>query len=166
MAVICNTFTTWVTQEVLEPVEKFVKKSKNACKKAKWWNPLKWICWLVWFVVAVTVWIVKEILVPLNQFICRVVWSILWITIAPFIAAWDAAAGTSLFGKLKKWMYWSNPKIEYSDKQGPDAKGEFEYQFICKCSEKRKTSVTVKAYNDEQAAKKAKKECDKACGKI
>ncbi|MGB0908072.1 MAG: hypothetical protein ACPGVT_11305 [Maricaulaceae bacterium] len=166
MAVICNTFTTWVTQEVIEPVEKFVKKSKERCKKAKWWNPLKWLCWLVWFLVAVTVWVTKEILVPLQQFICKITTSIIWLTLSPFLAAIDAIFGIHINSTVKKWMYYSNPKITFTEKKGPLPDGTFTYHFTCKCDEKRKTAINVNAFDDNQATKKAEKECNKSCGKI
>lgn len=47
MAAVCKDYKKWVEEQVEKPVEEWVEKTEQKCKKRKWYDPRRWLCWLV-----------------------------------------------------------------------------------------------------------------------
>jgi hypothetical protein len=163
MPLFCKTFTTWVNQQVVQPVKQYVNNLLQQCQKKKWWDPRTWICWFIVIVVEIIVLVVQYILVPVVQTICMLVsWLIFGIT-APFGAAIDAVCQRcTAYDHLKDWFACSS--IDSIKNPVPAGIG-YEYTFRCKCNciNPQNKVITIYAKNDEEAADMAKAECGKLC---
>ena len=162
MPLLCKSATTWVTKEIIEPVEQWVDKQEQKCKKYPWWDPRGWFCWFVTVTVKVTVWVTKKIVVPIIQVTCTVVSGFIFLLVAPFAAAIDALFQTSYYDAVKAALA-TRSKITFVSKV-PSGIGAFDYyNFNCECGDHSNHAITVSASNDDEAAKKARIECAKAC---
>lgn len=146
MPYICTTITNWITDTVLEPVSKWVTEQQKKCK-GKWWNPF---CWFVTVLVQITVWVAKEILVPITQVICRfVTWIIDWF-VSLFGVTFTIFHCTDI-ELIKKTESTTNPM-------------EHHYLFRCNCGNcTYHKEIEVVAENDVKAAEIAKEKCTAAC---
>src|SRR6476469_9529708 len=58
MATECIETQEWIEEEVSKPVEEWVEQTEKKCKKRHWYDPRRWLCWLVTTLVKVVVWVV------------------------------------------------------------------------------------------------------------
>ncbi len=161
MAQFCRTVTTWVTEEVLEPVDSWAAELQQKCEPV-WWKPWTWICWLFWVIVRIVIWIVTEILVPITQIVCITITSVIFLVSAPFAAAVDAVFGTSTYDWFKDVFFASKDQIKFVSKEGPKADGTYTYTFICRCKSGDE-SISLTATNDQSAADFARGICAQTC---
>jgi hypothetical protein len=74
---VCTTTTEWIREEISKPIEEWEQRTKEKCKKRSWWNPLKWLCWLVYYTVKVIRWVVVTVVRAVVSTVCRIVTAIL-----------------------------------------------------------------------------------------
>jgi hypothetical protein len=162
MALICRTFTTWITETVLDQVETWVDEQQEQCKQYPWWDPRGWFCWIETITVKVVIQSTKEIVVPFSRTICFVMAGILFFSLSPFAAAIDSVAPTwHVYFTLKKWLW--TPRITFDGKQPTSIEGVYLYSFTCRCSGENEEPIAITASNDDEAALKAEEECAKVC---
>jgi len=74
MAESCREQQVKVEENVLQPVDKWVKQQENRCKneKCKWWMLClnKLVCWLVWVTVKVTEWVLIVVVRWVYRIVC------------------------------------------------------------------------------------------------
>lgn len=163
MALICRTVTTWITETVLEDVEKWVDEQQENCHQYPWWDPRGWFCWIETITVKVIVSSSKEVVVPFSRVICNVMASLLFYALAPLAAAIDSVTPTTwhVYFTLKKWLWTS--RITFEGKAPTTIDGIYLYSFTCHCSDEKELPITVTASNDDEAALKAEDECATLC---
>ena len=111
-ALICETLTTWVEEEILEPVDTWVTEVHQECKELPWWNPLRWFCWLVFAIVKVIVWVIKTIEVAVFETICTLVlFPISWV-INIIVIVIDSIFQTNISAWIVRWFYPRFKKCE------------------------------------------------------
>lgn len=162
MSLICTTVTTWVTKEVLQPVNTWATQQQEKCDKLPWWNPAKWFCYVVTVTVQVVVWVTTKILVPITQTICNVVTGIIGLFLLILAAAVDAVCQKCNLTSCVKHWFVTPTKITLIS-TSPSPTGKTTYTFSCNCSVTNKPSAVVEASNDQEAAQLAMAECQKLC---
>lgn len=70
---VCENFKKQVEEKVEKPMDEWVEKREEKCKKGKWYNPLTWICWFVATVVKVVRWVVVTVLKWVTYVVCKIV---------------------------------------------------------------------------------------------
>lgn len=162
MALICITVTTWIEEEILEPVDTWVTQVQQQCQKLPWWDPRKWLCWLVTTVIKVVIWVSRVILVPVLTVICNFVAFVVgWVLM---LAATVIVAFNPQSNAIQWVNYWflTRGRITFVS-SSPSAKtGEFDYVFTCHCKDGDHT-ITVTAATDDHAADQARVACIKTC---
>lgn len=168
MAYICNEVKSFMTQEICEPVEKWVENQKQECKKKKWWNPLTWICWLVTIIVKVIVWVTRYIIVEVINLVCEIVMQTIYIITFPFVWIIDFLFNfnklpPTLLDKWKEWLLCT--KVEALNREFNPNTGIFDYKFKCncECTGANKPIVGVSSNNDKEATELAVIKCSKLC---
>ena len=158
-ALICETITTWVEEEILEPVDTWVTEVHQNCKELPWWNPLRWFCWLVVKLVKVVIWVIKTIEVAIFETICTVVAFLVGWIINIIAIVIDSIFQTNMSAWVVHWFFPRFKKCKYiSSKESITLTGGYDYIFECNCKGK-KIQINVSAYTDEEAKDKAKKQC-------
>ncbi len=107
----CREVTTWITENVLVPVERFITEAREACETARQWveeqvqQPIeswisqterrcreqdcnwwclccnKWFCWLVTIVVRIVTWVVVTIGKWVVYLVCKIVVTVVGIVV-------------------------------------------------------------------------------------
>lgn len=93
MAIECVETQEWIEEEVSKPVEQWVEKTEQKCKKRPWWHPLKWLCWLVTSIVKVVVWVVVKVGKWVVRTVCKVVGTIVDFIVNAAQGLWNMVAG-------------------------------------------------------------------------
>jgi hypothetical protein len=93
MAIECVETQEWIEEEISKPVEEWVEKTEQKCKKRPWWHPLRWLCWLVTTLVKVVVWVVVKVGKWVVRTVCKVVGAILDWIVKVATGLWDMVAG-------------------------------------------------------------------------
>jgi len=162
MALICKTVTTWITEKILDEVEKWVEEQQEQCKQYPWWDPRGWFCWIETIMVKVVVQSTREIVVPFSKTVCSVMAGLLLFSLSPLAAAIDSVAPTwDVPSILKRWLW--TPKITFTGKEPTSIDGVYLYSFTCHCSGENEVSIAITASNDDEAALKAEEQCAKEC---
>lgn len=73
MAEVCTTVTEWIQTAISKPMEEWEEEKQEKCKKRKWYDPRKWLCWFVLVLVKVVRWVVDYVLTPVFTLVCRLV---------------------------------------------------------------------------------------------
>lgn len=73
MAKICTEYKKWVEEKVEKRIDEWVKKTEEKCKKRKWYDPRRWICWLVTTFVKVVRWVVVWVSKWVTYVVCELV---------------------------------------------------------------------------------------------
>jgi len=97
MAKVCTRITEWIEEKVSKPIERWVERTERKCKKRKWYDPRRWLCWLVTTLVKVIRWIVVTVVTAVVKIVCHFITdllSIIW-NLIRFIAL--------LFLSLFRW---------------------------------------------------------------
>lgn len=161
MALICRTVTTWITEKILDEVEKWVEEQQEQCKQYPWWDPRGWFCWVETIMVKVVVQSTKEVVVPFSRTVCFVMAGLLFYSLSWIAAAIDSVTPWHLYFTLKKWLW--TPRITSEGKEPTSVDGVYLYSFTCHCSEEKEVSIAITASNDDEAALKAEEQCAKEC---
>ena len=69
----CKEFKKWVEEQVEKPIDQWVEKTEKKCKKRKWYDPRRWICWLVTTFVKVVRWVVVTVTKWVTYVVCKIV---------------------------------------------------------------------------------------------
>lgn len=107
----CRQVSTWITENILMPVERFLTEAKEACEEVKrwveeqvqqpvenwisrteqqcreqacnWWCVCcnKWLCWLVTVVVRVVTWVVITVGKWVTSLVCKIVVTVVGIVV-------------------------------------------------------------------------------------
>jgi hypothetical protein len=94
---VCTTTTEWIRENISKPIEEWEERTKEKCKKRSWWNPLKWLCYLVTYLVKVIRWVVISVVRAVVSTVCRLIVAVLGII-------WDALKFLGLL--LKALFTW------------------------------------------------------------
>jgi len=81
MAMVCTNMTEWIETEVSKPVEEWVESTEKKCKKRKWYDPRRWLCWLVTTLVKIIRWVVVTIVTAVVTLVCHLIADVLGIII-------------------------------------------------------------------------------------
>lgn len=73
MAKVCKEYKKWVEEKIEKPVDDWVEKTEKKCKKRKWYDPRRWLCWLVTTLVKVVRWVVVWVGKWVTYVLCEVV---------------------------------------------------------------------------------------------
>lgn len=74
---VCTTITEWIREEVSKPIEEWEERTKEKCKKRKWYDPRKWLCYLAVYFVKVIRWIVVTVVRAVVSTVCRLIVAVL-----------------------------------------------------------------------------------------
>lgn len=92
MARICTKITEWIEDEISKPVEEWEERQEKKCKKRKWYDPRKWLCWFVTILVKVIRVIIVTVVKAVVTIVCRFIAVVINIIVDLFQMLW-------LFGK-------------------------------------------------------------------
>jgi hypothetical protein len=163
MALLCQQITAYVVQHVTEPVDRWVEQQEKHCKQYPWYDPRGWFCWFVTILVKVTDWVVKTILLPIQQTYCTVITGFFGVLMLPHAAAIDAICqNCHAVDWVKNWLI-SNSMVTFINKAPTSDPDVFDYTFDCKCPNNQTHQITVQAHNDDEAAAEAKVDCAASC---
>jgi len=162
MALICTNITTFVLQEVTNPVSTWVEEQQQKCNSYPW--PLNWLCWFVTVLVEVIIWVVDHILVPVIKVICMFITFVIGGVLLPFGAAIDALCQKChAYDWIKDWFIGC-AKIEgLTEKPSATNPDEYDFTFRCNCTCFSNKTISISAKTEEEAFELAKIECEKAC---
>lgn len=73
MATVCKDYKKWVEEKIEKPIDDWVEKTEKKCKKRKWYDPRRWLCWLVTTLVKVVRWVVVWVGKWVTYVICEFV---------------------------------------------------------------------------------------------
>jgi hypothetical protein len=93
MAIECVEVQEWIEEEISKPVEEWVEKTEEKCKKRKWYDPRRWICWLVTTLVKIVRWVVVKVGKWVVRTVCKVVAAILGLLRDVLTGLWDVVVG-------------------------------------------------------------------------
>jgi hypothetical protein len=77
MAKVCTQITEWIEEKVSRPVTEWVEERERKCKKLKWYDPRRWLCWVVTNFVKVVRWIVVNVVKMVITIVCRLIGRVL-----------------------------------------------------------------------------------------
>jgi hypothetical protein len=78
---VCTRITDWIEEKVSRPVSQWVERQEKKCKKLKWYDPRRWLCWLTTTVVKVLRWVVVNLVKAVITIVCRLIARILAILV-------------------------------------------------------------------------------------
>lgn len=93
MATECVETQEWIEEEVSRPVEEWVEKTEEKCKKRPWWHPLRWLCWLVTTFVKIVRWVIVKVGKWVVRTICKIVTTIVDLVTGILSGLWDVIVG-------------------------------------------------------------------------
>ena len=76
---VCENFKRRVEEKVEKPMDKWIEKRTEKCKKGKWYNPFTWLCWFVTALVMVVRWVVVTVIKWVLYVVCKIVSFVLFI---------------------------------------------------------------------------------------
>lgn len=161
MPQICHTVTSWATQIISEPVEKWISQQQTQCTKWPW--PINLICKTVMVLLKVIVWVTKTITTIVSTIVCTLVTLVLGFVLWPFALIIDVFCQKCSAVAWVHYWFLTRGKIKYRSKAPSKTQGFFDYEFDCGCNKSGGPEITVTAINDDDAAAKAKEMCGKLC---
>ena len=93
MATECVESQEWIEEEISKPATEWVEKTEQKCKKRKWYDPRRWLCYLVTTFVKVIVWVTVKVGKWVVRTVCKIVGTILGFIRDFFTGLWDIVAG-------------------------------------------------------------------------
>lgn len=93
MAVECVSVQEWIEEEISKPVDAWVEKTQEKCKKRHWYDPRSWFCWLVTTLVKAVVWVVVKVGRWAVRTVCKIVGALLGFLRDFFTGLWNFLAG-------------------------------------------------------------------------
>lgn len=82
---VCDNIGQWVEQEVWQPVSEWVSQQQRQCREqsCNWWCACcnKWFCWIVTVIVEVVTWVIVTVLKWVVTLVCHIVVTIIGIVI-------------------------------------------------------------------------------------
>src|SRR5258708_133666 len=73
MTKVCTQITEWIRENVSKPVEDWVQQTEKKCKKMHWYDPRRWLCWLVTTLAKVVRWIVVAVVTAVITITCKLI---------------------------------------------------------------------------------------------
>ena len=89
MATVCETVTEWVETTVSKPIEEWEERQEKECKKRKWYDPRRWVCWLVTHLVKVIRWVLVTVTTAVVKLVCRLVSGAIGIFVDALQSLWQ-----------------------------------------------------------------------------
>lgn len=93
MAIECVEQQEWIEEEISKPVDEWVEKTEKKCKKRHWYDPRRWLCWLVTTLVKVVVWVIVKVGKWVVRTVCKVVGAVVNFIRDFFTGLWDVIVG-------------------------------------------------------------------------
>ena len=82
---VCENIGQWVEDNVWQPVEQWVSQEERRCREqdCNWWCACcnKWFCWIVTIVVSIIVWVVVTVLKWVVTLVCQIVTFVIGIVV-------------------------------------------------------------------------------------
>src|SRR5512139_285413 len=110
MATECTETQEWIEEEIWKPVDEWVEKTEEKCKKRPWYDPRRWLCWLVTTLVKVVVWVAVKVGKWVVRTVCKIVGA-LWTFLRDFfVGMWNMLVGIftwdcgRFYGGLLQWI--------------------------------------------------------------
>ena len=76
MAKVCKNYKKWVQEKIEKPIDDWVEEKEKKCKKRKWYDPRRWLCWFVTTLVKVVRWVVVWVGKWVTYAVCQLVTSV------------------------------------------------------------------------------------------
>jgi hypothetical protein len=73
MAKVCARYKKWIEEKIEKPIDEWVEKHNEKCKKHHWYDPRSWFCWIETFFVEVFRWVVVWVGKWATYLVCQVV---------------------------------------------------------------------------------------------
>jgi hypothetical protein len=99
MARICTEITEWIEEEISKPVEEWEERQGKKCKKRKWYDPRKWLCWFVTIFVKVIRWVIVTVVKAVVTIVCRFIAVVIYFIVDLLQALWLFAKALLLWDK-------------------------------------------------------------------
>ncbi len=93
MAIECVEQQEWIEEEISKPADEWVEKTEKKCKKRHWYDPRRWLCWLVTTFVKVVVWVIVKVGKWVVRTVCKVVGAVVNFIRDFFTGLWDVIVG-------------------------------------------------------------------------
>ena len=82
---VCENVTTWVEEQVQQPVEEWVSREERRCREqdCDWWCACcnKWFCWIVTVTVRVVTWVLVTVGKWVTHLVCKIVTTVVGIVV-------------------------------------------------------------------------------------
>ena len=93
MALVCTEITEWIEEKVSKPVEEWEERQEQRCKKRPWYDPRRWLCWLVTVLVKVVRWVVVTVGKWVVRTVCKIVAVVVEAVVEIVAGLWDVVVG-------------------------------------------------------------------------
>ncbi|GIJ25451.1 hypothetical protein Vqi01_06130 [Micromonospora qiuiae] len=93
MALVCTEITEWIEEKVSKPVEEWEERQEQRCKKRPWYDPRRWLCWLVTILVKVVRWVVVTVGKWVVRTVCKIVTVVVEAVVEIVAGLWDVVVG-------------------------------------------------------------------------
>jgi|SRR6202035_836841 len=164
MSLICTTVATWITHQVLVPVNTWASQQQKKCNQYPWWDPRGWFCWFVTVLIQVVVWVTQNVSIPTFKFVCNFVTFVVGWFVMIFATIIDAVCSScnAVFW-TNHWFLTQGTITFVSSAPSPTKPGYSDYTFTCHCPNGSSSNIVVTALNDDDAASQAQLACAKVC---
>lgn len=82
---VCENVGQWVEEKVWQPIEEWVSREERRCREqdCNWWCACcnKWLCWIVSVVVKVITWVLVTVLKWVVKLVCKIVVTVIGIVV-------------------------------------------------------------------------------------
>jgi hypothetical protein len=93
----CIEVQEWIEEEISKPIEEWVEKTEEKCKKRPWYDPRRWLCWLVTTLTKVVTWVLVKVGKWFVRTICKLTYAAGGFYLNYFIA------------KMLQVLHWMRP---------------------------------------------------------
>ena len=100
MAIECVEQQEWIEEKVSKPIEEWVEKQEEKCKKRPWWDPRRWLCTIVTTFVKVVRWVIVNVGKWVVRTVCKVVGTTITAIRDILTGVWD------IFYSIYKGDWW------------------------------------------------------------
>lgn len=93
MAANCVETQEWIEEEISKPVDQWVERAEQRCRRRHWYDPRSWLCWLVTTLVKVVVWVAVKVGKWVVRSVCTVTGALLGLLRDLVTGSWDVLVG-------------------------------------------------------------------------
>lgn len=89
----CIEVQEWIEEEISKPIEEWVEKTEEKCKKRPWYDPRRWLCWLVTTLVKVVTWVLVKVGKWFVRTICKLTYAVVKLIDGVLSGIWSIIVG-------------------------------------------------------------------------